>query len=309
MLSQFRTLLLLTTLASAAGCSATIDTEAVDGRIEYYRHVDDLQRSVRISWKCRTTGILSSLFSTSGDTGCNEERGRGAVNLPISPEGTFEIPALDVKVIKFFSSPSLYFEWEIVTANEDTEVDTETLIRGKVHGNKYFKEILSAHRTLRFIAFEDACVETNVTARDGANQFPLEDISRVYPHSSGASYLFYLSATLRRNGQVVRTQYLDMDYDGGRFCGTGMGMHVPAGDEAATYEISLGARIDISAGVVYSVSPPDPVSGQRKKVARQVGEVIGREAKIPLALVNRIPDKLLEPVELELDITQPTSVQ
>lgn len=88
-----------------------------------------------------------------------------------------------------------------------------------------------------------------------------------------------------------------------------MGLYVPAGDEAATYELYLRARIDISAGVVYSVSPPDPVTGQRKKDARQVREVIGREAKISVALENRIPEELLEPIELELDITRATSVQ
>lgn len=190
MLSPLRTLFLLITLASAAGCSAKIDTEAVDGRIENYRHVDDLQRSVRISWKCRTKSIVSSLFSSSGDTGCNEKRGRGVVNLPISPEGTFEIPALDARVTKFLSSPSLYFEWEIVTVNEDDEEDTELLIGGKIRGDRYFKEILSAHQTLRFIAIEDACVATDITARDGTERFSLEDIPLVYPHSSGARYRY-----------------------------------------------------------------------------------------------------------------------
>ncbi len=309
MLTTLRTSLLLTTLVAAAGCSARIDTEAVDGRIDNYRHLDNQQRHVRISWRCRTTSIVSSLFSASGDTGCSEEQGRGAVDVPISPEGTFRIPELDVKVTKFFSSPSLYFNWEIVTVNEDGDEDTELLIGSKVYGNSYFEDILSEHQVLRFIAIEDACVVTTIFARNGADRFPLRDLVLVYPHSNDPGYLYDLSATLRRNGQVVRTRNLRLDYNGDQFCGTGLGLHVPDGEKTSTLELSLHARIEISAGVVYAVSPPDPVSGQRKRNFRMVREVIGRKATIPVANRNQMPEELLTPIELELDITRPASAQ
>ncbi|MDJ0919158.1 MAG: hypothetical protein QNJ05_15475 [Woeseiaceae bacterium] len=309
MLNRLRTLLLVSALATAAGCSARIDTEAVDGHIENYRHVDELQRSVRITWKCRTTSIVSSLFSASGDTGCAEERGRGVVNLPISPEGNFRIPALDVKVTKLFSSPSLYFRWEIVTVNEDGEEDTELLIGSKVYGNRFFKDVLSEHQTLRFIAIEDACVATTILARNGADRFPLKDIALVYPQSNDPSYLYDLSATLRRNGQVVRTRNLRLDYSGDQFCATGLGLHVPDSDRTSTHELSLRARIEISAGVVYSVSPPDPASGQRKRDFRLVREVVGRKATIPVANDNRLPEAFLEPIRIELDIARPALAQ
>ena len=309
MLSRLRTSLLLTVMAVAAGCSARIDTEAVDGRIDNYRHVDKQQRSVRISWRCRTTSIVSSLFSATGDTGCNEDPGYGVVDVPITPEGTFRIPELDVKVTEFFSSPSLYFNWEIVTVNEDGDEDTELLIGSRVYNNSYFKDVLAEHQTLRFIAIEDACVATTTFARNGADRFPLRDLLLVYPHSNDPGYQYSLSATLRRNGQVVRTRHLRLDYNGDEFCGTGLGLHVPIGEKTSTFELSLHARIEISAGVVYAVSPPNPLSGQRKRDFRLVRDVISRKATIPVANQSRLPEELLEPIEVELDITQPASAQ
>lgn len=69
----------LVALIFLAGCSARIETKAIDGRIENCRHADGLQRSLRISWKCGTKSIISSLFSPSGETGCNDDHGRGEV--------------------------------------------------------------------------------------------------------------------------------------------------------------------------------------------------------------------------------------
>jgi hypothetical protein len=98
-----------------------------------------------------------------------------------------------------------------------------------------------------------------------------------------------------------------LDYNGGQFCGTGLGLHVPAGEKTSTFELSLHARIEVSAGIVYAVSPPDPDSGQRKRDFRLVRDVISRKATIPVANQNRIPEELLEPIEIELDITRSAS--
>jgi len=287
-----------------AGCSARIETEAVDGRIENYRHADGLQRSIRISWKCGTKSLVSSLFSPSGETGCNEDDGRGEVRLPISPEGTFEIPALDAKVTKFFSSPSLYFRWELVTVNEYGEEDTELLIGGRIFDNRSFEDVIAKYSSLRHITIEDACVAANIIAKDGSERFPFDDIKRVYPDSYNFTQAYHLNATFRRDGQVVASPYLDMVYDKGRFCGTNLGLFVSAGEQGAREELSFSARVEIAAGVVHSISPPDPVTGQRSRDYRHVHEVILREAEAPVGLKNLIPRELLAPITLELDITR-----
>ena len=303
--STILTVVPLLALMFLAGCSARIESTAVDGQIENYRHADSMQRSMRISWKCRTKGVISGLFSTSGDTGCNDDDGRGEVTLPISPDGTFEIPALDVKVTKFFSSPSLYFSWELVTVNESGEEDAELLIGGKVYNKQFFQDVLAEYRSLRHFAIEDACVAADITAVDGAKRFPFDDISRVYPESYNFTRVYYLSATLKRDGQVVASPNLDMAYDGARFCGTGLGLFVPAGESGAREELSFSARVEIAAGVVYSISPPDPDTGQRSRDYRLVREVVFRKGVSPVGPEYRLPEKLLEPISLELDITRP----
>ena len=287
-----------------AGCSARIETEAVGGRIENYRHADDLQRSIRISWKCGTKSIVSSLFSPSGETGCNDDDGRGEVRLPISREGTFEIPALDVKVTKFFSSPSLYFRWELVTLNEDGEEDAELLIGGKIYGNRQFEDVIAEYSSLRHITIEDACVAANIIAKDGSERFPFDDIKRVYPDSYNFTQVYYLNTTFKREGQVIASLHLDMVYDQARFCGTKLGLFVPAGEQGAREKLTFSARVEVAAGVVYSVSPPDPVTGQRSRDYRRVREVILREADAPVGLKNLIPRELLVPITLEIDITR-----
>ena len=299
-----RILLQLLALTFLAGCSARIDTEAVDGRIEDYRDADGLQRSMRISWNCRTKTIVSGLFSTSGDTGCDDDDGRGEVRLPISPEGTFEIPAFDVKVTKFFSSPSLFFRWELVTVNEYGEEDADLLTGGRIYSNQFFEDVIAEYSALRHITIEDACVAASIIARDGSERFPFDDIKRVYPDSHNFTRIYYLNVTLRRDGQVVASPYLDMDYDQDRFCGTNLGLFVPAGEQDAIEELSFSARVEIAAGVVYSVSPPDPVTGQRRRDYRHVREVIVRKGASPVGLQNLIPRELLAPLNLELDITR-----
>lgn len=305
--AMIRMLVPLLALMFLAGCSARIESAAVDGQIENYRHADGLQRSIRLSWKCRTKSVISSLFSTSGETGCNDDGGRGEVKLPISPEGTFEIPALDVKVTKFFSSPSLYFRWELVTVNEYAEEDAELLIGGKVYNHRFFQDVLAEYRSLRHVAIEDACVAAEITAIDGPKRFPFDDIMQVYPDSYNFTQVYYLSVTLRRDGQVVTSPHLDMVYDQSRFCGTDLGLFVPAGEKGAREELSFSARVEIAAGVVYSTSPPDPVTGQRSRDYRHVREVIVRKGVSPVGLENRIPEDLLEPITLALDITQPAT--
>lgn len=297
-------LLPLFALIFLAGCSARIETEAIDGHIEDYRHADGLQRSIRISWRCGTKSIVSSLFSPSGETGCNEEEGRGEVELPINPDGTFEIPAFDVKVTKFFSSPSLFFRWELVTVNENGEEDTRLLTGSRVYDNRFFEDVLAEYSSLRHISIEDACVVANITARDGSERFPFDDIKRVYPDSRNFTQVYYLGATLRRDDQVVASTYLGMDYDQARFCGTNLGLFVPKGEQNVTEELSFSARVEIAAGVVYSISPPDPVTGQKSRDYRHVREVITRKAEAPVGLKNRIPAELLAPITIELDITR-----
>ena len=299
-----RILLQLLALAFLAGCSARIDTKAVDGRIENYRDADGVQRSMRISWNCRTKGIISGLFSPSGDTGCDDDDGRGEVRLPISSEGTFEIPAFDVKVTKFFSRPSLFFRWELVTVNEFGEEDATLLTGGRIYSNQFFEDVIAEYSALRHITIEDACVAASIIARDGSERFPFDDIKRVYPDSHNFTRIYYLNVTLRRDGRVVASPYLNMVYDQDRFCGTNLGLFVPAGEKDASEELSFSARVEIAAGVVYSVSSPDPVTGQRRRDYRHVRDVIIRKGKSPVGLQNLIPRELLAPITLELDITR-----
>ena len=297
-----RILLQLLALTFLAGCSARIDTKAVDGRIENYRDAEGVQRSMRISWNCRTKGIISGLFSPSGDTGCDDDDGRGEVRLPISSEGTFEIPAFDVKVTKFFSSPSLFFRWELVTVNEYGEEDADLLTGSRIYSNQFLEDVIAEYSALRHITIEDACIAASIMARDGSEGFPFDDIKRVYPDSYNFTRIYYLNVTLRRDGLVVASPYLDMVYDQDRFCGTNLGLFVPTGEQDASETLSFSARVEIAAGVVYSVSPPDPRTGQRRRDYRYVREVIVREGEAPVGLQNLIPAELLAPITLELDI-------
>lgn len=289
------------------GCSARIESAAVSGQIENYRHADGRQQSIRISWNCQTKSVISGMFSPSGETGCNDDRGRGVVKLPISPEGTFEIPAIYAKVTKFFSSPSLYFKWEVVTVGESGTEDAELLIGSKVHSSRFFQDIVAEYRSLRHVAIEDACVAADITAIDGPKRFPFDEIRRVYPESYNLTQAYDLSVTLRRDGQVVASQYLDMAYGQARFCGMNLGLIVPTGEKGAKEELSFSARVEIAAGVVYSTSPPDPVSGQRARDYRYVREVIARNGEATVGMENRIPEDLLAPITLALDITRPAT--
>lgn len=305
--ATIRMLVPLLALMLLVGCSAQIDTAAVVGQIENYRHADGLQRSIRISWWCGTKSVFSNLFSPSGETGCNNDHGRGEVKLPISPEGTFEIPAFDVKVTKFFSSPSLYFKWELVTVNKYAKEDAELLIGGTVYDNRFFQDVVAEYRSLRHIAIEDACVDADITAIDGPKQFPFDDIRQLYPDSYNFTRIYDLSVTLRRDGQVVTSPHFAMVYGESQFCGTDFGLFVPAGEQGTREELSYSARVEIAAGVVYSTSPPDPVTGQRSHDYRHVREVIVRKGVSSVELDNRIPDNLLQPITLALDITQPAT--
>ena len=191
--------------------------------------------------------------------------------------------------------------------NESGEEDAKLLIGSKVYNKRFFQDVLAEYRTLRHIAIEDACVATDITAVDGPQRFPFDDIRQVYPESYNFTQVYYLSVTLKRDGQVVASPNFDMDYDQARFCGSGLGLFVPADGNGAREELSYEARVEIAAGVVYSISPPDPRTGQRSRDYRYVREVISRKGASPVGPENRIPERLLEPITLTLDIARPAT--
>ena len=298
-------LLLPLMLLVLSGCSARMESPAVVGKINNYQHTDALHRSMNISWNCRTTGVLSSLFSPTGDSACNDEAGRGRVTVPIGPDGSFEIPAIDVKVTRFFSAPSLYFQWEILTERRNGQADSVLLTSGRLYDSVAFERVVDEYRSLRHIVIDDACIDSVITAVDGSDRFPFNEITRRYPDSYNMSVRYVLTMTLERDGEVVTSPRVSLENNGGEFCASNLGLFVTRNEREADEALSYFARIEAAAGVVYSRAAPDPVSGQQSQDYRYVDEVIVRKGKSRVTTINRLPAEMLEPINLELDITRP----
>ncbi len=292
-----------------SGCSARIESDATDGKIDDYKHDESLQRSIRLSWTCQSTSLVSSLFSPSGSSSCGGDDGWGEVLAPIEPDGTFRIPPVESKVTKFFSRPSLYSRWEIVTVDEDGVEDRDLITGGRIFNRLHFKGELDRYSSLRHIAIEDTCVDASIVAIEGSERFPYDDILQRYPDSHNMSRRYFFSVTLKRDGVVVMSPNFGMPYENGRFCSRNFGLFLPADSAAADETLSYYGRVEVSAGVVYSTSPPNPENGQRTRDYRLAKGLIVRRGESPVGAVNRIPPEMLAPISIELDITHASKSQ
>ena len=311
--STSRRLLLSTmVILVATGCSAKLESDAMGGQTEDYRHDESLQRSVSLSWRCRTTSLVSSLFSPSGDSPCGDDRGYGEASAPINPDGTFEMPAVDSRVTKFLSVPSFYFRLELVTIDENGEEDRDLLTGGKIINRSSLRWALEPYRSLRHIVIEDVCVDASIVVTDGQKQLSFDDILREYPDSHNMTREYVLQGSYRKDGVNVLQPNFRLHYNDGKFCGSNLGLFVPAVDEGVKETLYFFGRVEASAGVVYSISAPNPVSGQRKRDYRWVRDVTTRKGESPVSPVGeetRLADELLVPIELELDITHKSETQ
>jgi hypothetical protein len=279
-------LLLGSTAVSGSAHASSFSIGPVDGIITGPEGYDFVGLELRVSWLCHKSNALINSISPTGTDSC--QRGKsGEVLVPIKADGTFFLPRISESRWSPFTHSSFIVQVEVLHNGGEGFFDRDEILAAvRVQG-----EIDAQLQSLQVIRFTGAETSARLRARLNGETLPLSEIKRKHPDSSISSTARVWVELPGRKGAISLAA--NLSHRSLRIAGRDVIVVGPVAGGPLRFELELRVSTQLrtkDAGFVHRSC---------QKEFRYAGSEQTAD--------NRIPAQLIEPVELTLNLEEPSS--